>query len=99
VARSSGDQPTRLAAVSASPDQHRAEQRATPGLRDSTPRANRFDVPVEIGYRIAAQLDVAASCLARYGEREKTRLEHQWEIAREYGFPTTRRRPEGHYGC
>jgi len=44
------------------------------------------DVPDDVGDCIAAQLDVAASCLATYTEREKTRLEHQWEIAREYGY-------------
>jgi Domain of unknown function (DUF4158) len=44
------------------------------------------DVPGEVGDCIAAQLDVAASCLAVYAQREKTRLEHQWEIAREFGY-------------
>ena len=44
------------------------------------------DVPGEVGDCIAAQLDVGASCLARYAEREKTRLEHQWEIARAFGY-------------
>jgi hypothetical protein len=34
-----------------------------------------------------AQVDVAdPSGLKRYVEREKTRLEHQWEIARDYGY-------------
>lgn len=44
------------------------------------------DVPGEVGDCIAAQLDVAASCLAVYAQREKTRLEHQWEVAREFGY-------------
>jgi hypothetical protein len=44
------------------------------------------DVPREVGDCIAAQLDLAASCLAGYAEREKTRLEHQWEIARTFGY-------------
>jgi len=48
--------------------------------------ADPVDVPVEVGDYIAEQLDLAASCLAAYAEREKTRLEHQWEIAREYGY-------------
>ena len=48
--------------------------------------ADPVDVPVEVGDCIAVQLEVATSCLAAYAEREKTRLEHQWEIAREYGY-------------
>ena len=48
--------------------------------------ADPVDVPGDVGDCIAAQLDVAASCLATYAEREKTRLEHQWEIAREFGY-------------
>jgi hypothetical protein len=48
--------------------------------------ADPVDVPDDVGDCIAAQLDVAASCLTTYAEREKTGLEHQWEIAREYGY-------------
>jgi hypothetical protein len=48
--------------------------------------ADPVDVPGEVGDCIAAQLDVVVSCLAVYAEREKTRLEHQWEIAREFGY-------------
>src|SRR5450755_1073831 len=48
--------------------------------------ADPLDVPGETGDCIAAQLGVDVSCLAGYGVREKTRLEHQWEIAREFGY-------------
>jgi Domain of unknown function (DUF4158) len=48
--------------------------------------ADPVDVPEEVGDCIAAQLDITASCLVTYAEREKTRLEHQWEIAREFGY-------------
>ncbi len=41
------------------------------------------DVPTEAVDYLAAQLQVAdPSCLKAYAKREKTRLEHQWEIAR-----------------
>jgi hypothetical protein len=46
-----------------------------------------LDVPTVVVDYLAQQLDVAdPSCLKAYAEREKTRLEHQWEIAREYGL-------------
>ncbi len=36
---------------------------------------------------VAGQVGVSdPSCLKRYGEREKTRLEHQWEISECYGY-------------
>jgi hypothetical protein len=44
-------------------------------------------VPTEVVAYLAGQLDIAdASCVKAYLEREKTRLEHQREIAREYGW-------------
>lgn len=46
-----------------------------------------LDVPTAVVDYVAAQLDVAdPSVVKRYTEREKTRLEHQWEIARVYGY-------------
>lgn len=48
--------------------------------------ADPLDVPEEAGDCIAAQLGVDVSCLAGYAAREKTRLEHQWEISREFGY-------------
>lgn len=49
--------------------------------------ADPLDVPTEAVDSLAEQLGVAdPSCLKAYGEREKTRLEHQWEIAREFGY-------------
>jgi TnpA family transposase len=46
-----------------------------------------LDVPLVVLDYVAAQLGVAdASCVKRYTERDKTRLEHQWEIAGVYGF-------------
>jgi len=49
--------------------------------------ADPLDVPTEAVDFVAGQLGVAdPSCLKAYGDREKTRLEHQWEIAREYGY-------------
>ncbi len=49
--------------------------------------ADPLDVPTEAVDFLAEQLGVAdPSCLKAYGEREKTRLEHQWEIAREFGY-------------
>jgi Domain of unknown function (DUF4158) len=49
--------------------------------------ADPLDVPlVVLGY-VAAQIGVAdPSCVKRYTERDKTRLEHQWEIAGVHGF-------------
>jgi hypothetical protein len=44
------------------------------------------DVPEEVVEYVAAQLDVAAASMATCTEREKTRLEHQWEIAREVDY-------------
>jgi hypothetical protein len=44
------------------------------------------DVPVEAVDYVAGQVEVAdPSCVKRYAERE-TRLEHQWEITRAYGY-------------
>lgn len=43
-------------------------------------------VPDEVVVYVAAQLDVAPASMATYTQREKTRLEHQWEIAREVGY-------------
>jgi hypothetical protein len=44
-------------------------------------------VPVAAVDYVAGQVGVAdPSCVKAYAEREKTRLEHQWEIAREYGY-------------
>ncbi len=48
--------------------------------------ADPGDVPDEVVEYVAAQLDVAAASMATYTQREKTRLEHQWEIAREVGY-------------
>jgi hypothetical protein len=44
------------------------------------------DVSEEVVEYVAAQLDVAAASMATYTEREKMRLEHQWEIARQVGY-------------
>jgi hypothetical protein len=44
------------------------------------------DVSEEVVEYVAAQLDVAAASMATYTEREKTRLEHQWEIVRQVGY-------------
>ena len=49
--------------------------------------ADSLDVPTETVDFLAGQLGVVdPSCLKTYGEWEKTRLEHQWEIARELGY-------------
>lgn len=48
--------------------------------------ADLGDVPGDVVEYVAAQLDVAAATMATYTQREKTRLEHQWEIAREVGY-------------
>ena len=46
-----------------------------------------LDVPLAVLDYVAAQLGVAdPSCVKRYTERDKTRLEHQWEIAGVDGF-------------
>ena len=45
------------------------------------------DVPTAVVDYVAGQLAIAdASCLKAYAGRAKTRLEHQWEIGREYGY-------------
>jgi hypothetical protein len=38
------------------------------------------DVSEQVVEYVATQLDVAAASMATYTEREKTRLEHQWEM-------------------
>jgi Domain of unknown function (DUF4158) len=46
-----------------------------------------LDVPPVVLDYVAAQIGVAdPSCVKRYTERDKTRLEHQWEIAGVDGF-------------
>src|SRR4051794_5422394 len=46
-----------------------------------------LDVPLVVLNYVAAQVEVQdPSCVKRYTEREKTRLEHQWEIAQVGGF-------------
>ncbi|MEH0973849.1 Tn3 family transposase [Micromonospora sp. CPCC 205546] len=46
-----------------------------------------LDVPLVVLDYVAAQVGVGdPSCVKRYTEREKTRLEHQWEIAQVCGF-------------
>jgi hypothetical protein len=44
------------------------------------------DVPDGVVEYVAGQLGVAAASMATYTQREKTRLEHQWEIARVVGY-------------
>jgi hypothetical protein len=49
--------------------------------------ADPLDVPTEVVDYLAGQLGIPdASCVKAYLEREKTRFEHQWELAREYGW-------------
>ena len=49
--------------------------------------ADPLDVPLAVLEYVAAQIGVTdPSCLKRYTERDKTRLEHQWEIAGVDGF-------------
>jgi TnpA family transposase len=48
--------------------------------------ADPGDVPGEVVDYIAAQLDVDAASMSTYTQREKTRLEHRWEIARAGGY-------------
>lgn len=49
--------------------------------------ADPLDVPVEVLDYVAEQLTIAdPSCVKRYTEREKTRLEHAWEIQQAYGW-------------
>ncbi|MEV0111340.1 Tn3 family transposase [Nocardia sp. NPDC050799] len=46
-----------------------------------------LDVPPELIEYLAEQLEIEdPSCVKRYTERDKTRLEHAWEIQREYGI-------------
>ena len=49
--------------------------------------ADPLDVPPELIDYLAEQLGIEdSSCVRRYTEREKTKLEHAWEIQREYGL-------------
>ncbi len=61
--------------------------------------ADPLDVPPELVEYLAEQLGIEdSSCVKRYTEREKTKLEHAWEIQREYGlrsYSSTPTRP----GC
>ncbi|KXF55416.1 hypothetical protein AXA44_37810 [Rhodococcus sp. SC4] len=46
-----------------------------------------LEVPSELVEYLAEQLGIEdPSCVKRYTDREKTRLEHAWEIQREYGL-------------
>ncbi|HEY6798466.1 MAG TPA: Tn3 family transposase [Kineosporiaceae bacterium] len=46
-----------------------------------------LDVPQGVLDYVAAQVGAAdPSCVKQYTERDKTRLEHQWEICQEYGY-------------
>ncbi len=55
-----------------------------------------LDVPLKLVEYLAEQLGIEdPSCVKRYTDREKTRLEHAWEIQREYGLtPFTEVEPE-----
>jgi hypothetical protein len=49
--------------------------------------ADPLDVPPELIDYLAEQLGIEdSSCMKQYTEREKTKLEHAWEIQREYGL-------------
>ncbi|MDQ2797461.1 MAG: DUF4158 domain-containing protein [Actinomycetota bacterium] len=49
--------------------------------------ADPLDVPPELTDYLAEQLGIEdSSCVRQYTEREKTKLEHAWEIQREYGL-------------
>ncbi len=49
--------------------------------------ADPLDVPTAVTAYVAGQLEIAdPSCVKAYLEREKTRFEHQWVIAEEYGW-------------
>lgn len=49
--------------------------------------ADPLDVPDELVGYLAEQLGIEdPSCVKRYTEREKTKLEHSWEIQREHGL-------------
>ncbi|ORI20697.1 Tn3 family transposase [Rhodococcus sp. 1168] len=46
-----------------------------------------LDVPTELVDYLASQLEIAdPACVKTYTDREKTKLEHAWEIQREYGL-------------
>ncbi len=49
--------------------------------------ADPVDVPTQVVDYVAGQLGIGEpSCLKTYAGRQKTRLEHQWEIARLHGY-------------
>ncbi|WP_051753575.1 DUF4158 domain-containing protein [Streptosporangium amethystogenes] len=49
--------------------------------------ADPLEVPNEVLDVVAAQLGIEdPSCVKRYTERDKTRLEHTWEIAKAFGL-------------
>lgn len=49
--------------------------------------ADPLDVPAELIEYLAEQLGIEdSSCVKQYTDREKTKLEHAWEIQREYGL-------------
>ena len=49
--------------------------------------ADPLDVPPELVEYLAEQLGIEdSSCVKQYTERDKTKLEHAWEIQREYGL-------------
>ena len=49
--------------------------------------ADPLDVPPELIDYLAEQLGIEdSSCVKQYTERENTKLEHAWEIQREYGL-------------
>lgn len=49
--------------------------------------ADPLAVPTEVVAYVAEQLDIAdPACVKSYVDREKTKLEHAWEIQREYGL-------------
>ncbi|WP_327118915.1 Tn3 family transposase [Nocardia sp. NBC_01730] len=49
--------------------------------------ADPLDVPAEVVAYVAEQLDIAdPACVKSYADREKTKLEHAWEIQREYSL-------------
>jgi Domain of unknown function (DUF4158) len=49
--------------------------------------AGPLDVPPGLTGYLAGQLGIEdSSCVKQYTEREKARLEHAWEIQREYGL-------------
>ncbi|MEV0196790.1 DUF4158 domain-containing protein [Nonomuraea sp. NPDC050691] len=49
--------------------------------------ADPLEVPNEVLNVVAAQLGIEdPSCVKRYTERDKTRLEHTWEIAKAFGL-------------